>query len=267
MDLSDVSKTAILTLTCRVIGSERKSRLIKDPKAIEMLDAMWASSSLKERRWLSRIKKKFKGLSSKSVSVVCNRVLAFDKITNEYIQSKPSCTIVNLACGFDTRFWRIQNKECRYIELDFPEVIDLKSNLLKEQISYELIRKSVLESTWIDEVTKNGSHNFLLIAEGLFMYLPKSEAHKLICDIAEKFTDSVLLFDTAHEKYTKGFWRYFTNWNWRSALELDFNYLFGIKDPLIFETYAPGIKVTHSKKEGVGHLIVAAINEDGYNKQ
>jgi methyltransferase (TIGR00027 family) len=263
MELSEVSKTAILTLVCRAIGAERKPRLIKDPKAIEVLDTMWASSSSKERQWFSRIKKKYKGLSAKSVTVICNRVKAFDKITNEYIESNPSCTVVNLACGFDTRFWRIQNQKCRYIELDFPEVIDLKSSLLKGQMTYELIGKSVLDTSWIDDITKNGNHNFLLIAEGLFMYLPKSEVQKLIVDIAEKFTDSVLLFDTAHEKYTRGFWKYFTNWNWKRTLKLDFNYLFGIKNPLEIETYAKGLKVTHSKKEGVGHIVVLAINQDG----
>ena len=47
----------------------------------------------------------------------------FDDSANRFIADNPGCTVINLACGFDTRFWRIANQNCTYIELDLPDVV------------------------------------------------------------------------------------------------------------------------------------------------
>jgi len=77
----------------------------------------------------------FKGALASNRKTSNRRALYFDKLVNDYILKHSSCTVINLACGFDTRFWRIDNKNCKYYELDFPEVIALKKELLKEYIS------------------------------------------------------------------------------------------------------------------------------------
>lgn len=261
MDLSEVSKTSILTLICRAVGAEKKAYTFNDQKTLEIYDLLCASSTKPERHWMGSIKKKFKGLSRKSVKIICNRVETFDKITNDFIERNPSGTIINLGCGFDTRFWRIRSEKYRYIELDLPEVMSLKTSLLEGQINYECLGVSALDTAWIDEVTKKGNENFLILAEGLFMYLQKEEVVKLIQVIADRFSNSELVFDSVHEKYTQGIWKWFTNWNWRMVFNMDFNYTYGIKNPLEIESYAKGIKVTSSKKYH-GHLISAGINND-----
>jgi len=91
------------------------------------------------------------------------------------------------------------------------------------------------------------------------MYLPKEEVVQLIQVIAERFSNSQLVFDTVHEKYTRGIWKWLTNWNWRKVLHLDFNYTYGIKDPSEIENYGNGLKITHSKKPN-GHLISVELN-------
>ena len=87
--------------------------------------------------------------------------------------------MINLACGFDTRFWRIENEKCKYVELDLPGMIELKREILKDHLDYELIGCSVLDTSWIDQVTSNGNSSFLLLAEGLFYYLPKQDVTRL----------------------------------------------------------------------------------------
>jgi len=260
-ELSEVSKTSILTLICRVVGANKEAYSFNDQKALEIDDLVYASVTKSERQWIGRLKKKFKGLSRKSVKVICNRAETFDKITNDFIERHASGTIINLGCGFDTRFWRIRSGKYRYIELDLPEVMNLKSGLLGGQMTYECLGISVLDTSWIDEVTKKGNENFLILAEGLFMYLPKEEVVKLIQHMTEKFSKSELVFDSVHEKYTQGFWKWFTNWNWRMVYDMDFNYTFGIKNPLEIEGYAKGLQVTSSKKHH-GHLVSVGINND-----
>ena len=136
-----------------------------------------------------------------------------------------------------------------------------KTKLLENQIDYECLGISVLDTSWIDEVTKKGNENCLIIAEGLFMYLQKEEVVKLIQVMATRFINSQLVFDSVHEKYTKGIWKWFTNWNWRNVLKLDVNYMYGIKNPLEIEDYSKGLKVTYSKKYS-GHLIKVFINSN-----
>ncbi len=261
MELSEISKTGILTLICRVVGTEKRSMRFHDQKAIELCNLIYASSTKSERQWMIRVKRKFKGLSRKSVKAICNRARTFDQIANEFVENNPSGTVINLGCGFDTRFWRILSGNNKYIELDLTEVMSLKTKLLEGQIDYECLGVSVLDTSWIDEVTKNGNGTFLIMAEGLFMYLPKEEVVKLIQVMAGSFDNSQLVFDSVHEKYTKGIWKWFTNWNWRKVLDIDINYTFGLKNPLEIESYANGIKATYSKKYH-GHLISVSINNN-----
>lgn len=261
MDFSEVSKTCILTLICRAVGAKKKAYSFNDQKTLELNDLVYGSSTKSERLWMGRINKKFSGLSKKSVKVICNRAETFDKITNEFIERNTSGTIISLGCGFDTRFWRIQSGKYRYIELDLPEVMSLKTSLLEGQINYECLGVSALDSAWIDEVTKKGNENFLILAEGLFMYLQKEEVVKLIQVMADRFSKSELVFDSVHQKYTQGIWKWFTNWNWRMVFDMDFNYTYGIKNPLEIEGYAKGLKVTSSKKYH-GHLVSVGINND-----
>ena len=125
---------------------------------------------------------------------------------------------VNLGCGFDTRYWRIDHAHCKYIELDLPEIIELKRDALQGQLSYELIPCSVLDTAWIDRVTSQGNRNFLLAAEGLLMYLPQAEVAKLFKTFSERFYRSQIVLEVVTEKYTHGTWKkiviFKTNASW-----------------------------------------------------
>ncbi len=47
-------------------------------------------------------------------------------------------------------FRRLNNQECEYFELDLPEVIEIKKEILKDKLNYELLGCSVMDSSWID---------------------------------------------------------------------------------------------------------------------
>jgi O-methyltransferase involved in polyketide biosynthesis len=262
MNISDVSKTAILTLISRVTKAERKNPIIYDPMAVLCLEKLLAIASEEEKRWILKAKKMCAGILASDINDLIKRVKYFDKITDGYISNNQSCTVISLACGFDTRFWRINNKNYRYIELDLPEVIALKKELLMEQISYELIGSSVLDLSWIDKVTINGNSNFLIIAEGIFMYLPKQDVLSLFQVITQRFNDSQITLEMAHEKYTKWLWKRIVEWYFKKFYGLEVSYVFGIKKPHDFESYGKGLKVIDIGKGSVGPLITASINSN-----
>ncbi len=259
MDLSEISHTAFLTLTCRAVETEKKNPVFNDPMAVLCLERLMSLVSEKEKNRIIKWKKMYGGIQVRDAKLRIRTVIRFDSIANLFISSNPGCTVINLACGLDTRFWRIDNKKCRYIDLDLPEMIDLKREILKDYLSYELIGCSVFDTSWIDQVTSNGNSNFLLLAEGLFMYLPEQDAIRLLQVISRRFDRSQLVSDMAPKKYTRGLWKWMISLESR-AWGLDVSLTFGINHPQDIEAYGEGFKVIGVEKGSIGPIISVAIN-------
>lgn len=202
MKLTDVSKTAIATFRCHVIESQKRNPIINDPMASYCLEKLISLASEEEKILLFNRK-----LPTSLTIHISLRARKYDMIVNDFISNNASCTVINLGCGFDTRFWRINNEKCEQIELDLPELIALKKEILKEYLSYELIGCSVLDSSWIDKVTSKGNRNSIIIGEGLFMYLPEDDVINLFKIISNRFYHSQIVLEVVTEKYTRGLWK------------------------------------------------------------
>ena len=262
MNISQVSRTAILTLIARVVVSEKENAIFNDPMAILCLERLMSMASEEEKRWIIREKRIYGGIQYIHAKAgVQRRVKVFDDSAKRFVADNPQCTVINIACGFDTRFWRIANENCRYVEIDLPEVVALKRKILKDQLGYELIGCSVLDTSWIDQVTANGNSRFLLLAEGLFMFLPKPDATQLFQLLAQRFARSQLVLDMVPEKYLKGLWKMLlrleTKLTWGG---LDAPWVLGIKQPRDIELYAPGLRVLGDVKGSAGPIITVSIN-------
>jgi methyltransferase (TIGR00027 family) len=260
MSLSQVSRTAILTLLARAIASEMENAIFNDPMAVLCLERLMSIASEEDRRWMIREKRIYGGIQAHHVKAGARRVKVFDDTANRFIADNPQCTVINLGCGFDTRFWRIAHENCRYVEIDLPEVVALKREILKDQLGYELIGCSVLDASWIDQVTANGNSRFLLIAEGLFPYLPKPDVTKLLQLLAQRVERSQLVLDTVPEKYTKGLWKKLLGLEIKYTMGLDFSWVFGIKHPREIESYGPGLRVLGHVKGSAGPIVTVSIN-------
>lgn len=259
MDLSNVSLTAILPLLCRVIETEKKTPIFTDPMAVLCFERLLSISSEEEKNRIMKWKKMYAGINARDAKARVLTVMHFDRIASQFIAAHPGCTVVNLACGFDTRYWRIENKKCKYIELDLPEMIALKREILKDHIDYELVGCSVLDPAWIDRVTSNGNDHFLLLAEALFYYLPKQETIRIFQVIAQKFNRSQFVLDLAPEKYTKGLWKWLIQLE-SKAWGIDVSFVFGIQQPRDVETFANGFKVIGDVKGNIGPIMTVSVN-------
>jgi O-methyltransferase involved in polyketide biosynthesis len=260
MDLSQVSRTAILLLICRAVESEKDKTLFDDPMAVLSLDRLMSMASEKDKRWIISKKRMYAGIHVRDAIAGARKGKVFDNAAHRFIIDHPKCTVINLACGFDTRFWRIENENCTYIELDLPEVITLKKEILKDHLGYELIGCSVLNTSWIDQVTSNGNTGFLLLAEGLFMWLPKPDATGLLQEIAARFDRSQLVLEMVPEKYTRGIWKSLFRVHSRLEWGLDVAWLSGIKHPHDLEAYGNSLKVIGVEKGSAGPIITLSIN-------
>jgi methyltransferase (TIGR00027 family) len=240
MRLTNVSKTAIVSLRSHVLESRKNKPLINDPMAEYCLDRLFHLATEEEKELLFTRK-----LSTALTSHFAIRARKYDAIINDFISENTSSTVVNLGCGFDTRYWRIDNKKCEYIELDLPELVEIKKEILKEHLDYEIIGCSVLEPNWIDRVTSRGNRNFIFVAEGLVMYLPKADVINLFRTFSDRFYHSQIVLEVATEKYTRGIWKKIVIMKIKRNLGFDAGsfYNFGIKNAAELESYGNGIKI------------------------
>lgn len=259
MNLSNVSKTAIFTLIIRNIMVKKK--IIHDPMATLCLERMIQLASEEDMIQISRMKKAVSGLGYFDAKPNADRVLILDKMVGDYISKNTDCTIINLACGFDTRYWRIDHQNCRYIEVDLPEVVALKKEILKDHISYEIIGCSVLDNSWIDQVTNRGNSNFLIIAEGLLMYFTESEGIKFLQTISQRFIHSQIICDMFPKYIAKGFWKRIIDIHSKKYFGFKIPMEFGFNKPSDIETVGLGFKLVHVVKKSNRWIIHATINK------
>lgn len=240
MNLTDVSKSAIATLRSRVVEAHKSPPLILDPMAEHCLGKLVQQMTAADRALF--LERKF---SSTLTRYIALRARKYDKIAKDFLLSRPTGRVLSLGCGFDTRYWRIGKPIGRYLELDLPEVVEIKRRILGTDLEYDLIGSSVLETWWVDEVAAEGNKDFLIIAEGLLMYLDRADVIRLFSTFSENFHHSLIAAEVVTEKYTRGIWKRIAAGKMKRQLGFDSgsSYNFGVRDAHEIESFADGIAI------------------------
>jgi methyltransferase (TIGR00027 family) len=238
--LTEVSRTALITLKSRVAESQRNNPVIIDLMGEVCLSRIIAE--LQSEKPDAIIDRKLPGTLTRHIAL---RARKYDAYTREFISRYPDGLVVSLGCGFDTRYWRISNEPWNYIELDLPEVVDAKKMIMKELIQYEIIGSSVLDFSWMDRIAGMQKKNVLFLAEGLLMYLQESNVKELFRRLSGMFSESCFIFEVVQKMYTRGIWKRMVEMkmNRRAATSAGSSYNFGIKQAIDIEKFGSGIKI------------------------
>jgi methyltransferase (TIGR00027 family) len=118
------------------------------------------------------------------------RTSAIDRLIYEALQSGID-TVLNLGAGLDTRPYRMKLPETlRWIEMDFPNIVELKnSRLIKDKPVCEIARVGI---DLLDRRSRNTllaqygvtTKNMLVITEGVLSYFSVHDAATLADDLA-----------------------------------------------------------------------------------
>ena len=180
-DLTGVSETALLTLHRRATEARRPDAIIDDPVAVQLMDSLDFNFA------------KF-GPAPQDMAL---RAKAFDLHTRRYLDTHPDATVVALAEGLQTSFWRLDNAiadpRFRWLTVDLEPVIDIRRRLLPESPRIATAAQSILDYSWMDRVD-TGTGVFIT-AEGVLMYLRPEESLALIAQCANRFPGAQMLFD------------------------------------------------------------------------
>ncbi len=188
-DLVGVSETALLTLNARASEARRPGAIIDDPMAITLADSIDFDFA------------KF-GRTHQDFAL---RALTFDLHTRRYLNDHPSATVVALAEGLQTSFWRLDaavpNGQFRWLTVDLPPIVDLRARLLPESPRISMCPQSALDYSWTEQV--DSSQGVFITAEGLLMYLQPELALGLIAECARRFPGAQMLFDMPVSWFSK----------------------------------------------------------------
>ncbi len=123
------------------------------------------------------------------------RSRVFDSCIRNFLSRHETATVVNLGCGFDTTFERIDDGKVTWIDLDLPDVIALRRTFIPEGDRRRLVAASVFDRGWEDVIDPTTSLFFL--AAGVFYYFTGDEVRSLLVRFADNFPGCEMAFDVA----------------------------------------------------------------------
>lgn len=241
LELSDVGATSLVTLYCRAHESSSDAPLLHDPHAVLLTRALSpllrASDAALHQRLAS-------GRLDPGVAVyVALRARRIDHFVRDFRARCPAGYVVNLGCGFDTRFHRIDDGRVLFFDVDRPEIIRIKRRLLPATERYRYIAASVLDADWMARLPP--AHvPALFLAEGLLMYLPAEDVRTLVLRLRDRARRSELVAEVFHQRWLQPWLRWMVDLKLRTAFAFGPQAVFrsGLSDSRGMEPWGRGIE-------------------------
>lgn len=178
--LNGTAETMLQCFYARAMHSKNPKNKFHDAKAEEMVDRLDYDFG------------KAKSDAAMSGGVVARSVV-FDEMVSDFIAKYPDCTVVNIACGLDTRVYRMDNGRLTWYNLDLPETIEVRNSIYQESGRISTIACSVLDPAWADQVKVRG--RMLFIIEGLTMYMSAEEVKTMLGIIRDYFDNAYVCME------------------------------------------------------------------------
>lgn len=152
VSVTGVAETMIQTLYARAKETRKPDHKIRDDIAVELVEKIDYDFSKADQDMVM-------------YSGVIARTIVLDQMVRQYLENHKNTIVINIACGLDTRCYRMQGKYLRWYNVDLPETMNLRSRFLSETGPVYQIAKSAMDETYVDEITFH-NEDVLVIIEG-----------------------------------------------------------------------------------------------------
>ena len=102
--------------------------------------------------------------------------------------------MVNLGAGLDTAFYRVDNGLIEWYDLDLPNVIALRKQLLPETDRMRYIAKSLFDMSWWTDIDHTDNGVFIL-ASGVLVWFEEVQVKYFLSSLADVLPGAELVFD------------------------------------------------------------------------
>ena len=189
-----VQETLVIPLYGRKMCTERFPNLFRDDKAVELIERIDYDFSGLEKQ-ANRMAYQFGALE------VAMRENDLMTEMRDYLKNHPNATLVNLGCGLDQTAENVDNGLCRIVNIDLPDVIAVRNQLLPESERVRNLGSDLNDPSWMDTI--DAANGVCLMAAGVFYYFKMDDLKKLFPAMAKRFPGGRLVFDTANKRAVK----------------------------------------------------------------
>ena len=227
--LSGVPETMLQTVYARAKESRGRGA-IHDAKAEEIIEKLDYNFSLADK-------------DTAMHSGVIARTIVLDRLTKAWLGAHPGAVVVNIACGLDTRCYRMSGN-AHWYNLDLPETMAVREKLLPESGTISQIAMSAMED-WGSEISEQNVQ-VLIVIEGLTMYLNAKDVQQIFAVISSRFSQATIFVETMNPMIVKRFKE-------KSIEGSHAKFTWGIKNGKALAELLPGFRFMeeHSLTEGM----------------
>ena len=193
VEKNSVQETLVLPLFGKAWAVRNYPDIFKDHDVQRIMDQVDYDFSTMEEA-ASGIKGKIGSLAA------ATRQAALVWEVKDYLKDHPNALVVNLGCGLDTAGHQADNGTCRFVNIDFPDVIETREKLLPSTEREKNIASDLNDFTWFDKIGFRAEDGAVFFASGVFLYFKKEDVKKLFCAMAERFPGGRIAFDGQNQK-------------------------------------------------------------------
>jgi len=226
--LTGVAETLLIPLYVRAIESQRPDALLRDERAVALVERSNADFAFIDALRLDE---------GDRITLIL-RSREFDRHARRFMAQHPRAAVVHIGCGLDARFERVDDGQVEWYDLDLPEVIALRQEVVGgEGPRHHLLASSVFDQGWIDVVAAEQRGPVLFLAEGVLMYFDEAHVRSILLTLLDRFPGSELAFDA--------FSPFLVRMNNRRIRRtgIGASYQWGLKRAKDIEAWGPGIRL------------------------
>ena len=194
IEKNTVKETLVIPLYARKKCAEFFPTLYQDEAAARLIERIDYDFSANEAKAKSLVQR----FGFLEVAVRQND-LAWE--VRDYLREHPRAAVVNLGCGLDSTGRACDNGTCLIYNLDFPDVIQTREQLLPAGEREHNVACDLNDTSWFSEIDDSGGAVFF--ASGVFYYFLAEQVRALACSMAERFASGRLVFDAANRTAVK----------------------------------------------------------------
>ena len=228
VELGSVQETLLLTLWARAVEAAKADPILKDAKSLEIMRQIDYD--------FSKLAK-----SKGSQVAVCLRGLIHDDWVKSFLWENPRGAVVEIGCGLNTRFERLDNGQVQWFDLDMPDAMAARQTYFQENPRRTFIASSVLDRGWVDAIKPLNPGPIMFVAEGVLMYFTEAQVKQVLMLLADNFPGCYFVFDSMspfmvkNQKHHDAIKHYSAQFQW------------GIKDSRDIATWDARFQVTDIK--------------------
>lgn len=127
----------MIPLAVRANETKRKNARIHDEKAVEIIDMLGIDTKDLDKFF--------------SHEGVVARTIMFDSAVKKLLEKCPDAVCVNIGCGLDDRFSRVDNGRIRWFSVDLPDSIEVRRKVFAKREHEYVLAGDILKNDWVKE--------------------------------------------------------------------------------------------------------------------